>query len=233
MKLDIEIRDQPDDSTCGPTCLHSVYNYYNYSIELEEVIQSVKRMDDGGTLAVLLAQDALKRGFHTSLYTYNLKIFDPLWTTLSNEALIEKLTKQLQYKKGVKFTVASKAYIEYLRLGGELLFDNLTTKLFKKYLEKGYPVLTGLSATYLYQTPREHYPSNEKSIYDDIRGVPLGHFVVLSGIKGKKVYVADPYRGNPFTKENYYKVDANRLLSSILLGIITYDANLLVIKPKK
>lgn len=233
MKIKIDIREQPDDSTCGPTCLHSVYNYYNYPIDLDKVIQSVKTLDDGGTLAVLLAQDALRRGFQTVLYTYNLKIFDPSWIDFSNDQLVQKLEEQLNFKKGVKFTEASKAYMEYLKLGGKLRFENLTTKIIKKYVSRKLPVLTGLSATYLYQTQREHYTSNNKSIYDDLKGEPLGHFVVLCGIKGKFVYIADPYRGNPFTKNSYYRVKVERLINSILLGIITYDANLLVIKPKK
>ncbi len=232
MKLKIDIKEQPDDSTCGPTCLHSVYNYLDYHISLEDVIHSVKTLDDGGTLAVLLGQDALRKGFDTELYSYNLKIFDPSWAGLDASELIFKLEEQLKHKKGKKFTDASHAYIEYLRLGGKISFDNLTTKIIKKYLSEGWPVLTGLSATYLYQTQREYYTSHTKSIYDDLRGEPLGHFVVLSGVKGNKIYVADPYRGNPFTRDHHYSVNVDRLLNAILLGIITYDANLLVIKLK-
>lgn len=232
MKLKIEIQEQPDDSTCGPTCLHSVYNYYQDNIGLGEVIQSAKTLDDGGTLAVLLGLDALKRGYHAVLHTLNLRIFDPSWINLGSEELIVKLETQLEHKEGKKFHDASRAYIDYLKCGGTLLLQNLTTKLIKKYISDGYPVLTGLSATYLYQTPRELYLSNNQSVYDDLRGEPLGHFVVLFGIVGKYIYVADPYRGNPFTKTNYYKVEADRLLSAILLGILTYDANMLIIKPK-
>lgn len=233
MKLNIEIQEQPDDSTCGPTCLHSVYGYYHHNIGLNEVIQSVATLEDGGTLAVMLGIDALKRGYRAALYTFNLRIFDPSWSSLSSEELIAKLEKQLEFKKGKKLTDASHAYIEFLKTGGEILFQNLTTKLIKKYISDGVPVLTGLSATYLYQTAREHYLSNNKSIYDDLRGEPLGHFVVLFGLRGKYIYVADPYRGNPLSKSNYYKVEADRLLSAILLGILTYDANLLIIRPKK
>ena len=232
MKLKIKIKEQPDDSTCGPTCLHSVYNYLGYPISLEKVIQSVKTLEDGGTLAVLLAQDALKRGFDTELYSYNLKIFDPSWASLSNIELIDKLEAQLKYKKGIKFTEASKAYIEFLHLGGELSFKNLTTKIIKGYLSEGWPILTGLSATYLYQTKREFYPSKTNSVYDDLKGEPLGHFVILTGARKNHIYVADPYLENPFTRDHYYDVPADRLLNAILLGIITYDANLLVIKPK-
>lgn len=233
MKLNIEIQEQPDDSTCGPTCLHSVYNYFQNNIGLKKVIKSVSTLEDGGTLAVMLGVDALKRGYDAYLYTFNLRIFDPSWNELGAKELVKKLEKQLEYKKGKKFSDASHAYIEFLKKGGKILFQNLTTKLIKKYIENGVPVLAGLSATYLYQTPRELYLSNNKSVYDDIRGEPLGHFVVLFGVRDRYIYVADPYRGHPFSKTNYYKVEADRLVTAILLGILTYDANLLIIQPKK
>ena len=44
--------------------------------------------------------------------------------------------------------------------------------------------------------------------------------------------VADPYQPNP-AKERYYEVGINRLICSILLGVLTYDANLLVISPQR
>jgi hypothetical protein len=45
------------------------------------------------------------------------------------------------------------------------------------------------------------------------------------------ISVADPYAGNPISLANYYKVDVDRLINSIMLGIVTYDANLLIIHP--
>lgn len=44
--------------------------------------------------------------------------------------------------------------------------------------------------------------------------------------------VADPHRENPLSHDNYYKVSSNRLINAIMLGVLTYDANLLVIQPK-
>jgi hypothetical protein len=44
--------------------------------------------------------------------------------------------------------------------------------------------------------------------------------------------VADPLQDNPLYGEHYYEVGVDRLVGAILLGILTYDANLLVIAPR-
>jgi len=97
-------------------------------------------------------------------------------------------------------------------------------------LKKSIPILAGLSATYLYSTPRE-IPKNNK--YDSIKGEPVGHFAIVNGYDEETdhVYLADPMNPNPL-KSQYYSVTFNRLINSIMLGIVTYDANLLIIRPK-
>ena len=134
-------------------------------------------------------------------------------------------------KRNKKFQQASDAYIEFLELGGKILFEDLTPQLLRKYLAKDTPVLTGLSATYLYRSAREIGETNE---YNSIEGEPSGHFVVLAGYDKKldSLLVADPFHLNPFAGSNYYWVEVQRVISSILLGIVTYDANLLIIEPE-
>lgn len=231
--IPIKIHTQPDDSTCGPTSLHAVYRYFNDSISLSEVIKEVPYLDEGGTLEVLLACHALERGYKARIYTYNLHIFDPTWFQLSNDEIIEKLENQLEFKKGAKFRRATMAYIDFLQRGGELRCTDLTKGLLREYFEKGIPLLTGLSATYLYQSSRETSDEAGNSVYDDVRGYPMGHFVVLCGFADdqKQIVVADPYKENPYFKNNYYEVKASHLLNSIMLGMATFDANLLAIKP--
>ena len=231
--IPIKIHTQPDDSTCGPTSLHAVYRYFNDSISLSEVIKEVPYLDEGGTLEVLLACHALERGYKARIYTYNLHIFDPTWFELTNEEIIVKLEDQLEYKKGAKFRRATQAYIDFLQRGGELRCTDLTKGLLREYFEKGIPLLTGLSATYLYQSSRETSDEAGNSVYDDVRGYPMGHFVVLCGFADdqKQIVVADPYKENPYFKNNYYEVKASHLLNSIMLGMATFDANLLAIKP--
>ena len=231
--IPIKIHTQPDDSTCGPTSLHAVYRYFKDPITLSDVIKEVPYLDEGGTLEVLLACHALKRGYRASIYTYNLHIFDPTWIGLSNEEIILKLEEQLEYKQDSKLQRATNAYIDFLRLGGKLKSRDLTKALLNEYFEQGIPLLTGLSATYLYRSAREYGDENGNSVYDDVRGYPMGHFVVLCGLGEdmKSIVVADPYQENPYFKNNYYEVKASHLINSIMLGMATFDANLLAIQP--
>jgi hypothetical protein len=73
-KLRLAIQAQPGDTTCGPTCLHAVYNYFGDKISLRNVIGQVKQLKGGGTLAVLLGCHALRRGYRAKLYTFNLQV---------------------------------------------------------------------------------------------------------------------------------------------------------------
>ena len=45
-----------------------------------------------------------------------------------------------------------------------------------------------------------------------------------------QMLVADPYTENPISGDNYYRAPVERLIHSILLGVLTYDANLLVLE---
>lgn len=79
LSLDFDIQSQPDEVTCGPTCLHALYQYYGEDISLKQVIREVKQLKAGGTLAVMLGNHALQRGYKAYIYTYNLNVFDPSW----------------------------------------------------------------------------------------------------------------------------------------------------------
>ncbi|MBL7847844.1 MAG: C39 family peptidase [Cyclobacteriaceae bacterium] len=229
--LDFDIKAQPDEVTCGPTCLHALYSYYNDPISLKQVIKEVKQLKNGGTLAVMMGNHALKRGYQATIYTYNLNVMDPTWATLSTRKIIENLRRQMRYKAHRrKLVVASKAYINFLQAGGKLLNAELDEGLIKGYLKRSVPIIAGLSATYLYGTPRE-IPSTNK--YDSIRGEPVGHFAIINGYESERgmAFLADPMNPNPL-KSQYYNVTFDRLLNSIMLGIVTYDANLLIIQPK-
>lgn len=228
-----DIQSQPDDVTCGPTCLQALYQYYGDGISLKQVIKEVKQLKNGGTLAVMLGNHALKRGYKAIIYTYNLTLFDPSWTKHPSKKLVRNLKDQMEFKKKRrKLQIASQAYIQFLEAGGEVRYAELDERLIKGFLKKSIPILTGLSATYLYGTPRE---IPQFDIYDDIKGEPAGHFVVISGYDEDQncVYLADPMTPNPIGKGQVYNVSFTRLINSIMLGIVTYDANLLIIEPTK
>ena len=235
--IDIQIHSQPDDETCGATCLQSIYNYYGLDISIDSIVQSVERSRSGGTLAAFLGAHALRKGFDSTIYINNLNLFDPSWFTqgtISGEKLIAKLDDQMVHKRDPDIVQSSIAYQQFVRLGGHVRFRTLSVKLLQRYFEKKIPILTGLSATYLYSSAREHFTPDGVSIYDDTRGTPCGHFVVLCGYdeKKKRVVVADPHRENPLSRNHYYTVSSHHLINAIMLGVFTYDANLLIIEPK-
>lgn len=237
-RLRLEMLTQPTDSTCGPTCLQAVYRYYDDKVPLSTVIDEVGTLDEGGTLAVFLGTHALHRGYDARIYTYNLQVFDPTWFNGSGVALEEKLIRQREIKSAPRLKTATDAYLEFLRAGGEIRMEVLTAGLIRRYLKKRAPILTGLSATFLYGEAREYVdpalPAGKSSVADDVRGEPSGHFVVLCGYDPARriVLVADPLDPNPIASDRLYAVDIDRVFSAIMLGVVTYDANLLIIRPR-
>ncbi len=231
MHIPLEMPAQPSESTCGPTCLHAIYRFHGSDCSLEQLIDEIERDEDGGTVSVHLALHALRRGFGVTTYSYNLKIFDPTWWNLEPPEMIAKLEQRIPTLDDPKLAEAHRAYVEFLGLGGHLRFRDLTPGLVRHLLSKGTPILTGLSATYLYETVREQ-PDGR---CDDIAGFPVGHFVVVNGFEDEadEVIVSDPYEGNPFNPRGRYRIAAHRFINAVMLGIVTYDANLLVLTPPK
>ena len=231
-KLQFDIARQPDNVTCGPTCLHALYQYFGDDIPLHRVIAETSFLEQGGTLGALLACHALRRGYDALIYTFDMQMFDPTWFRPGGPNLAERIQCQMEAKESSRLRIASAAYLDFLKLGGRLRMEDMTATLIRKYLKRSRPILAGLSATYLYQEPRESNPGSQP---DDVRGYPQGHFVVLCGYSeiDRRVLVADPMQPNPFAKDQQkYEVALDRLICAIMLGIVTYDANLVILQPK-
>ena len=54
----------------------------------------------------------------------------------------------------------------------------------------------------------------------------------MNNVAQRTALLADPLMPNPISEQQVYEVRMNRLLSAIMLGILTFDANLLVITPR-
>ncbi|MDB5761267.1 MAG: hypothetical protein JWQ21_262 [Herminiimonas sp.] len=230
LRLPVRILPQPDETTCGPTCLHAVYRYWADEEPLEQVVERTGRLEMGGTFAVFLACDALRKGYRATIYTYNLNVFDPTWF-VPGVNIAERLERQREFKPDYRLQQATTGYLEFLELGGRLRQMDLSRSLIHGMLRRKQPILTGLSSTYLYRTPREYGPPD---MPDDVRGLPAGHFVVIAGydIGRRKVLVMDPYQQNPYGRSHEYWIGIDRVMGAVLLGIVTHDANLLVIHPR-
>lgn len=225
-----QIHTQPDDATCGPTCLHAVYQYFGDPVTLDEVLEQTRMLREGGTLASLLGIHALQRGYKAIIHPFNLDIWDPTWFQAPTD-LGAKLTAQLAHEPDETFRFVSRRYLEFLGLGGAIEFRELTARLLRSYLARGVPVLTTLSATYLYMEPREVWATGEP---DDVRGEPSAHFVIIFGLDEDRRYVsiADPLGADQPFGSHIYHVRFERLIGAILLGVLSYDSALLVIEPE-
>lgn len=211
--------------------MQAVYRYWGDNEALENVIKRAGRLEFGGTFAVFLACDALRRGYRATIYTYNLNVFDPTWFGRVDVSIAERLRRQAEIKLDYRLQHATNGYLDFLKLGGRLRFKDLSRGLVHGLLRRKLPILTGLSSTFLYRVPREFGPDD---IPNDIHGTPSGHFVVIAGYDSdkRKVLVVDPYQKNPYGGAHEYWIGIDRVIGAVLLGIVTHDANLLIIHPR-
>ena len=63
---------------------------------------------------------------------------------------------------------------------------------------------------------------------------PIGKGRVIAGWDEtrRRVMVVDPYQPNPWGPSHEYWIGVDRVVAAILLGIVTHDANLLVVYPR-
>jgi len=229
--LGVQRKTQPDLVSCGPTSLGMVLESLGTSFSTHRLREITEVNLDGGTLGVNLALVAQKLGHQAVMHCYNPRVFDPTWVKLSNFQLVEKLRQSEHVATSVKMKKTLGAYRQFLINEGKICFAELTSELLVRLLDSGLPVLCGLSSTYLYQCSRENPITGED---DDVRGEPAGHFVVLSGYQGHgaRFLVVDPYPEVETDPRGRCIVEAHRLINSILLGVLTYDAVLLQIQHK-
>jgi hypothetical protein len=231
IQLPIVVESQPDEVSCGPTCLHGIYRYYGDSIALADVLGATQRLAHGGTLAVLLAHHALQRGYQARIYSCNLQVFDPTWFNPRGHrhpGLLERLSRSAAFARDERQRLAVEAYVNFLRAGGDLQLRAPSPQLIARHLARGQPLIAGLSSTWLYREPRM---SGDQD--DDLLGEPQGHFVVIAGQdpRRRRVWLADPLPTSKSPAE-HDSVSLVQLQHAIALGIVTYDANLLVIFPR-
>lgn len=125
--IDFKINSQPNDESCGPTCLHAIYQHYGLDISYEEVASQVESFLSGGTIAPMLGKHALQLGFKVTLYVNNLHLYDPTWFnsdgSSNTDVLREMLMQQMRYKRNQYLARGTHAILDFLTLGALSIFD--------------------------------------------------------------------------------------------------------------
>lgn len=236
---------QPDDVSCGPTCLAQVLAGYGDDRPLSELLTKVRRNPDGGTQAVHLGQLALDIGYRARLYPLGVQVFDPTWWELEDPQIVEKLARRAEGLPAGPRRHEVQAWHRFMVSGGYIAFQEPTPQLLVRVLAQGRPLICGLNATWLYRESRTNPDTNRD---DDVHGQPQGHFVTVTGYTGSGLHfhIADPsedpppYPGEPHPDEEpdpeppvrgRYPLRAERLIHAILLGDGTRDAVLLEVWP--
>jgi hypothetical protein len=209
-------------------CLAQVCRTYGDHRPLDRFLEAVHRNPDGGTLAVYIGQAAQELGYRARLYPLGVRVFDPTWWDLRREALAVKLSERLSKLHDPAARAEAQAWVSFLEAGGSVSFEELTPELLVRMLDKGRPIVCGLSAQWLYRSSREL----DDGTQDDVAGRPVGHFVVVSGhTGGRHFHVVDPFAHAPPGGTGTYPLPAARLVNAILLGDATSDAVLLEVWP--
>lgn len=91
-----------------------MYHFFDDPIALERVVAEVEPLEAGGTLAANLARHALQRGYAATIYTYNLRAFDPTWFDRSDVDLSERLRLAARVKLWGRLREATRAYLDFL-----------------------------------------------------------------------------------------------------------------------
>lgn len=220
---------QPDDTTCGPSCLAQVAASFGVQASVPDLVAGLTRLQHGGTLGVFLALRAMDLGFRAAVYPMGLKVFDPTWWDLDPAALVERLHRRRAAVSTAIDREVIDAWIRFIEQGGAVRFEELTPGLMCAIINRGHPIICGLNVTWLYRESREQDDGRP----DDIGGEQVGHFVTIAGYgaSGANFDIRDPHWEAPFGVDGHYRVDVHRLIHAILIGDRTRDAVLVEIWP--
>ena len=103
---------QPDDVTCGPTCLLSVLRYYGDQTPFARLLELTPTNPDGGTLAVFLGQVARALGYRARLYSYNYRVVDPSWRGLDSDDVRARLLRRAEVSPKPKVQAKGHAHAQ-------------------------------------------------------------------------------------------------------------------------
>jgi hypothetical protein len=225
--LPIKSFTQPDDCSCGLCCLKIVLSFLGREVPFDALEKMMPPLYDIGLYDSQIGKTALDLGFSSTIYTYNYRIFHPIWNRLDRGALIGKLLIKQSCAMTPYQALAAQCYILYLQEGGDLFFYPLSKEMIIAHLAQGLPVIAALDMSFLYDCT---------AFYDEFSEHRATHFIVIHGYNPEDhtFHVSDPWHSIPLPHDKgQYIIDADRVINAIFLGEYWNDASILVIQQKR
>ena len=179
--MTLQYYNQQQSKTCGLACLRMIFSNFSDYISEKELVKQVK-VHSFGIFSTDLAIIALKKGYKTTLYTFNLPLFSKYnieFGTLVNLKLIRKISPKPSSKK------AYDSIKNYLKYGGVLYYDYPRLELLEKYLDQEWPCLISFNTA----STGKYYKKWDNGHYNVVHGIDKHHVNILD---------PDPWEENRF-----------------------------------
>jgi|GEM_PF-1924825 len=225
---------QQKTSECMQTSATQLLSFFDPTVKLEDVIKAVPLyIENGekiGTSPGHLAAYFAQQGYKTTVYVFDVELFDRSWNDLSAPDVINKLKKRAEYIPTNSWLTAYKNILIdgwelFVKSGGGFIFPILSVGLLQKLLTKA-PYLLMVNSTYLNHQAKSSYDkSSDKMIPDSLKGHSTTHAVICAGYRDDKFLIVDP---DPPKGTNHHRwIEQDHLIASIMSAQTESD-NLLI-----
>ena len=223
-------------SECMQTAAAQAISFFDPSVNVENVIQEVPvYVENGekigtsqGHLAAYLAQI----GYKTTMYIFDVELFDRSWQDLTPIEVLAGLRARQKYIPDNSWLakyhhILVDGFELYVEAGGTFAFPSLSVGLLRDLLDSG-PYLILLSSTYLNHAAKQGYNSKTDQYEPDpIAGRSLNHAVTCAGYKDSKFLIVDPQP--PQDIEPHRWIAQDHLIASIMVAQTESDNYLIKI----
>jgi ABC-type bacteriocin/lantibiotic exporter with double-glycine peptidase domain len=173
MRLGVPFYHQEKSNSCGLAVFRMVLGYFGVEIPEKELGKKVEQ-HRFGVFTTDMAVAANELGFTAKAFTFHLSLFGPLGIPFGSKITREMFKKMKVRKSDV---VTKKTISDYVKAGGELVWDYPRVERLEKWLKEKVPVIISVNTTALNRYWK-HWNN--------------GHYLIVEGVTGKEVEVVDP-----------------------------------------
>lgn len=223
-------------SECMQTAAAQMLSFFDPSISVDEVIQSVPVYEENGvkigTSPGHLAAYLAAKGYSTMAYVFDVELFDRSWQDFAPQKVLASLRERERYIPSSSYLaqyhkVLVDGWDQFVQAGGLFSFSALSIKLLRELLDVG-PYMLLVNATYLNQEAKRLYDERTNTLkLDALRGKSVTHAVTCAGYKSGRFLLVDP--DPPKGGEHHRWVAADHLIASIMAAQTESDNMLITI----